>query len=181
MKKIYLLLLLLIIVGCARFNSSELPIEDVDNISEVENIQNIVNDVEKTVEIPDDKKIVVREDGIEVALESIENKFIGNSGFIFYNFHSRDLVGRSQNALDWTAYLYVTKSDLVEIPLCTSEKISDTEWISKYCIEESVLESYGQDLKIIYTSRPYSDLRALSDFKIANLDDTVLFNFTKTL
>ena len=181
MKQIYLLLLLFV-VGCASFQSSELPSEDLEDITGVKDIEDIIRDVEKTTEFSEDEALfVVREDGVEVALESIEVGRIRNTEFVFYKFHGRDLVGRTQDSLNWKAYIYLTKSNLVEIPFCTSKKISDTEWVSTHCMEEYILQGYGDDIKIVYTSRQKDDLRDLSHFKIANLDDTILFNFTKTL
>ncbi len=180
MKQIYLLLLVLI-AGCASLQSSELPTEELEEI-DVKDIEDIIRDVEKTTEISEDEALfIMREDGVEVALESVERGRLGNSAFVFYKFHGRDLVGRVQDNLNWKAYFYLTKSNLVEVPFCTSQKISNTEWVSVHCIEERILDGYSADIKIIYTSRPSGDLRALSHYKIANLDDTLLFNFTKPL
>ena len=178
MKQIYLLLLLLV-AGCASFQSSELPTEGLEDITDVKDIEDIISDVEKTTEFSEDKSLfIIREDGVEVALESIERGRIRNSEFVFYKFHGRDLVGRTQDGLNWKAYFYLTKSDLIEIPFCTSQKLSDAEWVSVHCLEEYILEGYGDDIKIVYTRRQKDDLRSLSHFKIANLDDAFLFNMT---
>lgn len=180
MKQIYLLLLLLI-GGCASFQSSELASEDIEEITDVRDIEDIISDVEKTTELSEDKSLfIVREDGVEVALD-IEFGRLRNTEFVFYKFHGRDLVGRTQDGLNWKAYIYLTKSDLVEIPFCTSKKISDQEWVSTHCIEEHILKGYGDGIKIVYTSRQKNDLRNLSHFKIANLDDALVFNSTKPL
>ena len=59
-----------------------------------------------------------------------------------------------------------------------SNKISEFEWVNTHCIEYDSLMAYGDDIKIVYTSRPIHDLDFLSDFKIGNLDNTFLFNYT---
>ena len=178
MKLIYLLLLVLI-VGCASSKTVNVGIENVEDIKDAEEIDSVVSDVEKTIDTNEDKAIIVREDGVEITLESIEGKFVGNNRLIFYNFHGRDLLGRKQNSLNWAAYIYITKDQLVEIPLCSTDELNGNEWRSSHCIEKNIYDSYGSDISIIYTDRPLEDLRRLSDVKIANLDDTFLFNYTK--
>src|SRR3989344_4000386 len=174
MKQIYLLLLFALVLGCT--NVQEIPSEDLD-VEDVSDVNEIVGDVD-VVDSDEFEPIVIREDGIEISIEDIYTDFVGNNRLVYYKFHGKDLVERKQNALMWTAYIYLTKSDLIEMPICLSNQISEFEWINTHCIEEDDFNSYGDDAKIIYTNRPLDDLNALSHVKIANLDDTLLFNYT---
>ena len=154
----------------------DIPLEDFD-VEDVSGVENIVEDT-TVIDSNEFEPIVIREDGIEISIEEIYTGFAGNNRLVYYKFHGKDLVEREQNALMWTAYIYLTKSVLVEMPICLSNQISEFEWVNTHCMGEDDFNSYSDDVKIVYTNRPIDDLNALSDVKIANLDDTLLFNYT---
>lgn len=176
MKPIYLLLLLVLVIGCAKVQDSEIPLEDFD-VENVSDVDQVVDDV-SVVDSDSFKPIVIKEDGMEVSIDEIYTDFVGNNLLVFYKFHGKDLVERKQDGLKWEVYIYLTKSNLVEMPSCLSNKINDFEWVNTHCMDKDKFDALGNDIKIIYTNRPLDDLDALSHVKIANLDNTFLFNYT---
>lgn len=189
MKHIYLLLLLLVLLtGCSfsqtvyeyvadndSSNESGLEIiEEVEFDSELEEVDEIVEDTEIIEEIPFEPVVKI-EDGDEISLVNVNKDFLGNSLYIFYSFTGQNLLEDPQDVRDWRVYIYVTKNDLVEMPHCYAEQVSSMEWIGTHCMLNNKFEEYN-NIKIIYTNRSKGDLRNKSYRKLDNLDNVFVFD-----
>jgi hypothetical protein len=195
MKKLYLLLLLvMVLTGCSisqtayefvkeNITAKEIiaddePVEivEVEIDSEIEEVDVIVEDVEEVIPEEFFEPIKLIEDGAEITLLNVNKKFIGNNLNIIYNFTGKDLLREGEDVLNWKAYVYITRNNLVEIPYCTANQISSTEWVSTHCMDKKIYDGYGSNIHIIYTNRPSGDLDDRSHVKLDNLDKVFVFD-----
>ncbi|MDP4012596.1 MAG: hypothetical protein Q8R00_03255 [Candidatus Nanoarchaeia archaeon] len=189
MKTLYLLLLLIVfLTGCSisqttynyavgsNDSGDESVIEPIDDLDNLDDIDDIIDEVENVVEEDKGPVYDVTQDGARIVLEKVERIFLNNVAHVSYNFKGQELLDQNQDLLDWNLYIYKTKSDLYAVELCTAEQINSKEWEETYCIDLKLLESFSEDIKLVYTNRDREDLMAISDTKMDNLDRVYIFD-----